>query len=346
MQNAYTRTDRYPYAAEFGGASYQRHAVTAIMDAYSGETTLYVMDDEDPLIATWRGAYPELFTDRSEIPAGLAAHLRYGEDQFDYQAAALQRFHVTETDRFFSNDDAWAPTVETTGRGTEGRRITSPARYSYAVLPGESVERFLLLRYFKPATEGRGIAFSAWLTAESDPARFGRLRLLRFDVAEDALDSVDTFVASLARDSELSAQIGLRRDQVLRGNTIVVPIGQGLLYVQPLYLDTSSDSLPTLWQVVVSLGDGRIHSAPTFLEALDRALAAQGDDTDGGGGGGGPTDPTAPPAGIRQVVREAAAAYDAYREAWAAGDYETAAERLKEFERLLEQAQQTAGDTG
>lgn len=339
MQNAYTRTDRYPYAAHFAGVGYQRHAVTAVMDAYSGETALYVMDDEDPVIATWRRVYPDLFTDRSQIPAGIAAHLRYGEDQFDYQAAALNRFHVTDVDRFFANDDAWAPTVETTGRGTEGRRITSPARYSYAVLPGESEERFLLLRYFKPATEGRGIAFSAWLTAESDPERFGRLRLLRFDVAEDALDSVDTFVASVARDAELSAQIGLRRDQVLRGNTIVVPIGKGLLYVQPLYLDTSSDSLPTLWQVVVSLGDGQIYAGATFLDALESALGAQ----DGGEGvvpgtGGG----TGPPADIRDLVRDAAAAYEAYRREWAAGDYEAAAARLREFERILEQARTRA----
>ncbi|WP_217915892.1 UPF0182 family protein [Miltoncostaea marina] len=350
MQNAYTRTDRYPYGAHFGGASYQRHAITAVMDAYSGETALYVMDDEDPLIATWRRVYPELFSDAAAMPDGIAAHLRYGEDQFDFQAAALQRFHVTDTERFFSNDDAWAPTVETTGRGTEGRRITSPARYSYAVLPGESEERFLALRYFKPATEGRGIAFSAWLTAESAPERFGRLRLLRFDVAEDALDSVDTFVASVARDAELSAQIGLRRDQVLRGNTIVVPIGEGLLYVQPLYLDTSADSLPTLWQVVVSLGDGQIHSASTFLEALDLALAAQGDDPgapagDGGGGAAGGSDGTpggAPAGAIDDLVRDAAAAYEAYRRAWAAGDYVAAARHLRRFERLLQGANQAA----
>lgn len=342
LQNAYTRTDRYPYAAHFDGASYQRHAVTAVMDAYSGETTLYVMDEEDPLARTWRRVYPELFTDRSEMPPGIARHLRYGEDQFDFQAAALGRFHVDDTDRFFANDDAWAPTVETTGRGTEGQRIVSPARYSYAVLPGESEERFLLLRYFKPATEGRGIAFSAWLTAESAPDRFGRLRLLRFDVAEDALDSVDTFVASVARDSELSAQIGLRRDQVLRGNTIVVPIGEGLLYVQPLYLDTSADSLPTLWQVVVSLGDGEIHSGATFREALERALTDQASGDDGGGGEDGSADgPGGPlPSDVRELVRRAADAYDAYRAAWAAGDYEEAARRLREFERLLQRARE------
>ncbi len=177
------------------------------------------------------------------------------------------------------------------------------------------------------------------MTAESDPERFGQLRLLRFDVAEDALDSVDTFVASVARDAELSAQIGLRRDQVLRGNTIVVPIGEGLLYVQPLYLDTSADSLPTLWQVVVSLGDGRIYSGAGFAEALERALTAQGSGDPGGGGGG--EQPL--PDDVREVVRQAAEAYDTYREAWAAGRYEEAARALARFERLLARARELSG---
>ena len=151
-------------------------------------------------------------------------------------------------------------------------------------------------------------------------------------------------MASVARDSELSAQIGLRRDQVLRGNTIVVPIGEGLLYVQPLYLDTSADSLPTLWQVVVSLGDGRIYSGSSFPQALERALTAQ---SPGGGGAAGEGDGTGPPdalpTDVRELVRRAGAAYDAYRTAWNAGDYEEAARRLEEFEQLLQRAREQTG---
>ncbi|MFP5451320.1 MAG: UPF0182 family protein [Thermoleophilia bacterium] len=159
MMNAYSVSDLYPYSARYGGRNYQRHAVTAIMDAATGETRLYVMDEEDPIVSTWRKVYPSLFTSRDEMPAALAAHLRYGEDLFTYQAAALGRFHVTDVDAFFNNDDAWAPTVETVGPGAEGTRISSPARYTYARLPDAAEERFVLVRYFKPATAGRGIGF-------------------------------------------------------------------------------------------------------------------------------------------------------------------------------------------
>jgi len=340
MMNAYTMTDRYPYSARYGGRNYQRHAVTAVMNASSGETAMYIMTPDDPIIRTWQKVYPSLFTERDEMPEGLAAHLRYGEDLFAYQAAAMGRFHVTDVDQFFNNDDAWASTVETIGPGAEGTRIPSPARYTYARLPGAADERFMLMRYFKPATVGRGIGFSAWLAADSDPQRFGELSVLRFvPDGPSPLDSVDTFASNVGRDPELSAQIGVRTDQILRGNTIVVPMGRGLLYVQPLYLDTSADSLPTLWQVVVSLGDGRIFYAPTFRDALNKALAGQvAPDGDGDG--------NALPADLREVVRQAAAAYEAYQVAWAAGRYEDAATELRRFERIMARAEELADRSG
>jgi daunorubicin resistance ABC transporter ATP-binding subunit len=340
MMNAYTMTDRYPYSARYGGRNYQRHAVTAVMNASSGETAMYIMTPDDPIIRTWQKVYPSLFTERDEMPEGLAAHLRYGEDLFAYQAAAMGRFHVTDVDQFFNNDDAWASTVETIGPGAEGTRIPSPARYTYARLPGAADERFMLMRYFKPATVGRGIGFSAWLAADSDPQRFGELSVLRFvPDGPSPLDSVDTFASNVGRDPELSAQIGVRTDQILRGNTIVVPMGRGLLYVQPLYLDTSADSLPTLWQVVVSLGDGRIFYAPTFRDALNKALAGQvAPDGDGDG--------NALPADLREVVRQAAAAYEAYQVAWAAGRYEDAATELRRFERIMAHAEELADRSG
>ena len=334
MLNGYSMTDRYPYSARYGGRNYQRHAVTAVMDAASGQTRLYVMDDEDPIVRTWRRVYPALFTDRAQMPAALAAHLRYGEDLFAYQAAVLGRFHVTDPDAFFNNDDAWAPTVETVGPGAEGTRILSPARYTYARLPGAPDERFVLVRYFKPAVAGRGIGFSAWLAVDNDPERFGDLSVVRFTPdGPSPLDSVDTFASNVGRDPELSAQIGVRTDQILRGNVIVVPIGEGLLYVQPLYLDTSADSLPTLWQVVVSFGDGRISYAPTFRDALARALAGQVAPD---------VNPDDLPNDLRAVVDAAAGAYDAYRQAWAAGRYEQAARDLARFERLLTRARNLA----
>lgn len=339
VANAYASTTRYPYAVPFDGKNYFRQTVTAAMDAYTGETKLYVLDDDEPITKTWRAVYPELFTPLSEMPAGLRAHLRYGEDLFDYQSEALGRFHVTEPDVYFNGDDAWAITEEAYGPGVDGQRILSPARYTYAVLPGQTDEKFVAVRAYKPLARGRGIGFSGWLAASNEPADFGKLTILRFPSSGDqALDSLDTFTSNVARDPELSQEITTRRDAVLRGNTIVVPIGQGLLYVQPLYLDSQGDSLPSLWQVIVSFGDGQVFAAPTFEQALLEALGGVTEPEPAPGGGAAP----APAATLPQLVRRAAQEYEAYRKAFGAGDDAEAAKRLRAFQTALAQAQRLA----
>ena len=345
VANAYVATSRYPYAVPNRGVNYLRHTVTAVMDAYTGETKLYLMDDSEPITRTWRSVYPELFTAESKMPEGLRAHLRYGEDLFDFQSAAIGRFHVTDTDVFFNGDDAWSITEEAYGVGVEGERIESPARYTYAVLPGETEERFVAVRAYKPAARGRGIGFSGWLAASNEPADFGKLTILRFPATGDqALDSLDTFTSNVARDPELSQEITTRRDQVVRGNTIVTPIGQGLLYVQPLYLDAPGDSLPTLWQVIVSFGDGKVYSGTSFQEALSEALGVEPDPAPG----------TAPPPGstpapgptIAQLVRRASDEFEAYRKAFGEGKDEEAARRLRAFRQALAQARRVADQGG
>lgn len=336
MLPAFVATDRYPYAARFGGNNYVRQPVTAVMDAYSGQTYLFVTDPAEPMLATWRKVYPDLFRsldDMDRLAPGLRAHLRYGEDIFSFQAAALQRFHVTDPETFFNGSDTWAPTQERYGPGAEGTQIVSPARYTYAVLPGETRERFLLIRAFKPATPNRGIGFSGWLAVSNDPADFGRLTVVNFpNDGRGALESVDTFTGNVGRDPQLSKEIGQRRDAVVRGNTIVVPVGRGLLYVQPLYLD-SGDTLPQLWQVVVGVGDGRVFFAPSFQDALEQALGAGAGD----GGGG-----TGTPATIQELVVRASTEFDAYQRAFGEGDFVEAARRLERFRRALARARALA----
>lgn len=343
VANAYAATSRYPYSVPNRGVNYLRHTVTAVMDAYTGETKLYLVDDKEPITRTWRAVYPKLFTPFSQVPEGLREHLRYGEDLFDYQSDVIGRFHVTDTDVFFNGDDAWAITEEAYGAGANGERIQSPARFTYAVLPGDTEERFVAVRAYKPAARGRGIGFSGWLAASNEPDDFGKLTILDFPTSGDqALDSLDTFTSNVARDPELSQEITTRRDQVLRGNTIVTPIGQGLLYVQPLYLDSAGDSLPTLWQVIVSFGDGKVYAAASFQEALSEALGVEIEPEPGtpppAGGGGAP----APGPTLAQLVRRASDEFEAYRKAFGEGNDEEAAKRLRAFQQALAQARRLA----
>ncbi|MDH3228045.1 MAG: UPF0182 family protein, partial [Thermoleophilia bacterium] len=340
MANAYTETDRYPYSADFGGINYRRQAAVAVMNAYTGKTVLYALDG-DPIISTWRKVYPELFTDFSEMPESIQAHLRYGEALFDLQARALERFHVEDPSVFFSGDQAWAITEESSGQGEEGSRVLSPARYTYAVLPGAQDERFVAIRAFKPRVQGRGIGFTGWLAVSNEPDDFGRLTLLEFPIGgADPLVAIDTFTSNVSRDRELSAELGVRGDRVLRGNTIVVPIGEGVLYVQPLYLDApQGDSLPLLWQVVVSFGDDEVHVESSFEEALAQALRARG----GGGDRAEGPNATTGDETVDELVRRAASEFRAYRKAFGDGEFEEAARRLEAFQRALDAAERASG---
>ena len=321
----YAATDRLPYSESFNGVRYLRSTVIGVMDAYSGETKLYVLDPKEPITATWMKVYPDLFTNFSKLPAGLKSHLKYGEDAFDAQAAALARYHVTAAETFFNGDQAWAFTEEATGTGTNGTRVASPSRYTYLVLPGQTTERFSVIRSYKPAAQGKGLGFAGWLAIDSEPDKFGEATILQFPQSAangQQLDSLDTFTSNVTRDPVLSGLIGVRSAQVRRGDTLVVPIGTGLLYVQPLYLDNPGDSLPTLWQVVVSFGDGHVFEGTTFAAALQAAF-------DGGGGDGGSGAPSTD--SIPELVLLADTELKAWRAAVAAGNDTAAAQHFKKM---------------
>ncbi|MFN8111237.1 MAG: UPF0182 family protein [Thermoleophilia bacterium] len=336
LQGLYVTTSAYPYAASFNGANYAREPVIAAMDAYSGRTHLFVMDPAEPMLRTWRAVYPGLFTDGAamdRIAPGLRAHLRVGEDLFDMRSQALQRFHVAKdnVDGFATGAEPWVPTEEQVGTGAEGQRVTSPARFTYARLPGEARERFQLLRLFKPQAE-RASGLAAMLAMSSD-APFGRLTVVRFD-PQNPPATLDAFTASVGQDDALSQQIG-QRQGITRGDAMAVPIGNGLLYVQPLYLAGGVGKFPTLWRVVVSTGDGRVVAGRSLADALRTALGA-----------GAPVRGTAPRASLARLVARAAEEWDAYRQAFGEGRNADAARHLAAFQALLARARALAARAG
>jgi uncharacterized membrane protein (UPF0182 family) len=217
----------------------------------------------------------------------------------------------------------------------------SPSRYTFLVLPGDTSERFAVVRSYKPAAQGKGIGFSGWLAVDSEPDQFGQATVLEFPqttAQANPLISLDNFTANVGRDPNLSQQITTRGTSVLRGDTLVVPIGEGLLYVQPLYLDTPGSAFPSLWQVVVGTGDNAVYAGTTFQQALTAAL--------GGGGGAVPTNAT-----IQQLVQTAANEFSAYQAATGAGKFAEAAQHLQRMGAALAQAEQlngggTAGSSG
>ncbi|MEC9289087.1 MAG: UPF0182 family protein, partial [Chloroflexota bacterium] len=179
LQDAFTTTDRYPYSTLTGsGFNYIRNSVKAVVDAFSGEVSIYVMDPNDPLLQMYRRAFPELFLDFDEMPSELQAHIRYPNGLFSVQAEMYLRYHVTDTQVFFNQADQWAiPEDSRFGR----RGVEVHPSYLILQMPGGDSEEFVLMLPFSPAGEKKNLV--GWLTARNDGVHYGKLNA--FTVPKD-----------------------------------------------------------------------------------------------------------------------------------------------------------------
>ncbi|HLY67451.1 MAG TPA: UPF0182 family protein, partial [Chloroflexota bacterium] len=275
LQDAYTTTDHYPYSQPIEGFNYIRNSVKIVVDAYDGSTTYYVADPTDPLIQTYERIFPALFKPLSDMPAGLRAHIRYPEDMFLAQMEMYQTYHMTDPQTFYNREDLWALPQErfsqTTGQQTAAQQQIEPY-YVLMRLPGETKDEFLLLLPFTPATKSNMIS---WLVARSDGADYGKL--LAYKLPKDKTIYGPLQIESLIdQDPTISGQLTLWNQQgshVLRGNLLVIPVGQSFLYVEPLYLQAQSSPLPELKRVIVGNGN-KIAMTETLDDSLKQLFAA------------------------------------------------------------------------
>ncbi len=274
LLDAYTVTDHYPYSrpvrtnlSPSGSANYVRNSVKVAVDAFDGQPTFYVVDDADPLVAAWRGAFPSLFRPASEMPAGLRAHWRYPEGLFRLQAEVYTRYHITDATEFYNANDVWVFPAETAAAGS-GRQVTEPY-YVTLRLDGEERSEFVLMLPFTPRSRQNLVG---WLAGRSDGEAYGQLVAYRFHEGEQYYGPAQ-FESVIDQDTEISQQLtlwGQSGSQVVRGNLLIIPLGETLLYVEPLYLAaTSADALPELKRVIV--GD---NERVVMRATLDEALAA------------------------------------------------------------------------
>lgn len=275
--DGYTTTDRIPYSARLRGETisinYIRNPVKITVDAYDGEVRAYVIEPDDPLIRTYMRAYPDLLLPASEVPEGLERHFRYPEDMFVAQAAQLTQYHIESPQAFLNNEDAWDMPIEV-GRG--GR--TEPMRpyYVQMQLPGKANDEFLLILPFSP--RGRP-TMSGWLAASCDPEDYGRLRLYRFQRGS-SLPGPAQMEANFNNDAEIAninKLLNTDQSRIVPGNMLVLPIGQSVLYVKPLFLESRSPGMPQipeLRKVILGLS-GRIVVADSYDVALRRLLGPE-----------------------------------------------------------------------
>ncbi len=290
IQDAYTVSDRFPNAEPFvpgqqlpvtnlGGAfNYIRNSVKVVIDAYEGTTTFYVSDPADPIIRAYEGAFPGMFRPLSELPADLTDNLRVPEEQFNVQTRMFGRYHVTNTLTFFQNDDLWTVPA---GQGSE-QSLPAEAYYVIMRMPGEDAAEFLLLQPMVPSNRPNMIS---WVAARNDGDRYGEVRYYQFPSNTSVFGPVQ-IEALIDQDPLISSQITLWNQSgstVIRGNLLVVPVQDSIVYLQPVYLQSTGSAFPEFQKIVVA--------SPTnvvWADSLDEALALLLR------GGGGPTPSPSP----------------------------------------------------
>jgi|TARA_Y100000817_G_scaffold120554_1_gene94439 uncharacterized membrane protein (UPF0182 family) len=274
IQSAYTTSNRYPYSQPRGNVNYIRDSVKIVVDAVTGDMTFYLIDEEDPVAGTWAKIFPELFTPNASMPSSIRDHLRYPLDMFSLQSNLYLRYHITDPNVFFIGEDFWNIPTE---RFFQQEQPVEPY-YVLMTLPQvEKVDNvtqenleFSLIMPFTPRNRQNTVA---WLAGRSDGADYGSLVAYRFPT-DDLVFGPAQIEARIDQNPGISQQITLwdqAGSEVIRGNLLMIPIGQSFLFVEPIYLQADTSRLPELVRVVVANGNA-IAMERTFEEALDVVL--------------------------------------------------------------------------
>jgi uncharacterized membrane protein (UPF0182 family) len=285
--------DTYRPAPQFAfdTVNYMRNAVKATVDAYSGEVVLYAWDTEDPLLVAWNKVFPTSLQPQSEMSEQLLDHIRYPSDLFKVQRNILGAYHVTDSGTFYSSEDEWVTPNDPISNPAAPR--LQPAYYLTMQVPGSDSPSFSLYSTFIPRATGeasRNVLYG-YLAANSDYGDdYGKLTLLRLP-KQTTVPGPGQVQAQFDSDANVGQQLNLLRQgqtEVISGNLLTLPVGNGLLYVQPVYVRSTGDtSYPLLRKILVSFGE-KIAFEDTLDQALDALFGgdsgAQAGDSDGAPG--------------------------------------------------------------
>ncbi len=335
--DAYTTSNRWPYGqqADLTGLTdsglqrdfnYVRNSVKAVVDAYDGTISLYVMDDTDPVVNAWRSAFPDLFTGVDQMDEGIRQHIRYPRDLFTVQTTMYSRYHLTQPQEFLEQTNAWqvapAPprtlqsqqvsvTLPTTGVGaTQAQPLVTNVSddrmspyYQLLRLPGETEQTFVQMRAYTPRSrEDTSQKLTAFIAANSDPNQdYGKL--IVYEMPSNLQVSGPKLVTSqVLADDVIAQQLNLldsRGSTVTFGDLMLLPLETGkgastILYVWPVYVASSQTNVPELRNVVGVFGE-EVVMMPTLREVIQELFDLDLTTFEGVAGEGEPTDgPTDP----------------------------------------------------
>jgi hypothetical protein len=364
MLDGFTSTSYYPYSQPFTGEgglgpkfNYVRNSVKATVDAYTGAIHYYVVDAKDPIIRSWQQAFPKTFEPLSAMPEQLRTHLRYPQDLFKVQTDMYRTYHMTDPTTFYNKTDLWAvspdpgsgevgttvldatPTTLGSARpqaaSSTGRRI-DPI-YMLIKLPGQTDVHFQLLRPFVPVSSGNALTnLVSFMVADSDQGTYGQLKSFVMPDGRSVFgpQQVDSTINTTQQISEQYSLLGRTGSRVIQGSMQLLPIGDSILYIRPVYVQADTGQQLPSFRFVVAFYAGRAVIDTSLRGALGQLFVGGG----GGGGGGSNTNPTA-----AELLAQASAAYDQAQAALKAGDLGKYQSLVDEVGRLLKQAQQAGG---
>ncbi|GAA2897118.1 UPF0182 family protein [Streptosporangium fragile] len=257
--------------------NYMRNSVKATVDAYDGTVTLYAWDEKDPILQTWRKAFPGVIKPQSEMPAQLKQHLRYPEALFKVQRDVLSRYHIEDASAFYSGQDFWnVPTDPSSGE----RDIKQPPYYLSVKMPGTSAPSFSLTTTFVPR---QGPNLAAFMAVDATPGPdYGKLRILRMPsntTIPGPGQVQNNFQNKFSGELNL---LGIGGAKVRYGNLLTLPFAGGLVYIEPVYVETAASSgqepYPILRRVLVSYGD-KVGFGDTLGDALKQVFGDEAQQT-------------------------------------------------------------------
>jgi hypothetical protein len=345
IMDAFTTSDSYPFSSHYqldgNSINYMRNSVKAVVDAYDGTTTFYVFDPDDPIIATYRRIFPNLFKDASAMPPGLRKHVRYPELLLKLQAEVYGLYHMTDPEVFYNREDLWTVATEV-GLSDTGEQTTQPMQPNFVLmrLPGESGVEFVEILPFTPANRNNLIG---WIAGRSDGANYGTSVVYNFPKTR-LVDGPLQIEARIDQNAQLSGQLTLWNQQgshVRRGALLVIPSGRALLYAEPIYLQAERSPMPELRLVVLALQD-RLGYGPNFESAMAALFGGAVSSTSAAVQAMPAQPPSAPAASsqpgadINALIAEAAKDLSDYQRLTAAGKLGEAGQKLEDLRRTLD----------
>ncbi|HYN82528.1 MAG TPA: UPF0182 family protein [Gemmatimonadaceae bacterium] len=269
--DGFTSSSRYPYSQRLDdGTSYMRNSIKVTVDAYNGTVTAYVADPSDPLIRTYGRIFPGILKPLSAMPTDIRAHIRYPRDLFRVQTELYATYHMDEAKTFYNREDQWQIPA-TPGQKEDDDRFM---RHLVMRLPDEKQAEYIYMAPFTPRGKNN---LAAWMVARNDGASYGHLRVYRFPKQSLVYGPLQ-ISSRINQDTDISRELTLwdqRGSQVIKGELLVIPVEEALIYVQPIYLRAEGGQIPELKRVVVAFQD-RVVMSETLESGLTRLFAGQG----------------------------------------------------------------------